>query len=106
MNRVSHTVLYVLAASLPFVAMISAISGYFLATRNVLRTSISQIAGQLIRIGLVFVLVTMIFPNSINNSALALVLGSTLSEIISFIFLYITYKSLVLFPKQVIYIAI
>ena len=91
MNQVSHSVIYTLAISLPFVSMTSAISGYFLAVRNVLRTSISQIAGQFIRIGIVFVLVSYIFPHSINNSALALVIGSTLSEIISFIFLYITY---------------
>jgi len=91
MDKVSHTVLYVLAISLPFVSMTSAISGYFLAIRNVLRTSISQIAGQLIRIGIVFFLVTKMFPSNINNSALALVIGSTFSEIISFIFLYISY---------------
>lgn len=91
MNKVSHIVLYALAISLPFVSMTSAISGYFLAVRNVLRTSISQITSQLIRIGIVFILVTKIFSNNINNSALALVIGSTLSEIISFIFLYTTY---------------
>lgn len=92
MNKVSHNVIYALAISLPFLSMTSAISGYFLAVRNVLRTSISQIAGQLIRIGIVFVLVNFVFPNNINNSALALVIGSTISEIISFAFLYITYS--------------
>lgn len=91
MDKVTHTVIYTLAISLPFIAMTSAISGYFLAVRNVLRTSISQIAGQLMRIGIVFILVMYIFPNSINNSALALVIGGTISESISFIFLYITY---------------
>ena len=92
MDKVSHTVIYTLAISLPFISMTSAISGYFLAVRNVIRTSISQIAGQLIRIGIVFVLVSYIFPNSINNSALALVVGGTVSEIISFAFLYLTYS--------------
>lgn len=91
MDKVSHAVIYTLAISLPFVSMTSAISGYFLAVRNVLRTSVSQIAGQLIRIGIVFLLVTTIFSNNVSNSSLALVIGSTLSEIISFIFLYITY---------------
>lgn len=91
MDKVSVNVLYTLSISLPFVSLTSAISGYFLATRNVLRTSISQIAGQLIRIGIVFILITHVFQNNINNSALALVIGTTLSEIISFIFLYITY---------------
>ena len=91
MDKVSHTVIYALAISLPFVSMTAAISGYFLAIGNVLRTSISQIAGQLMRIGIVFILVMYIFPNNINNSALALVIGGTISEIISFIFLYITY---------------
>jgi len=91
MSKVSPIVLYTLALSLPFLSMTSAISGYFLALRNVIRTSISQIAGQLIRIGIVFLLITLIFPNNVNCSALALVIGGTLSEIISFIFLYITY---------------
>ena len=91
MNKVSHYVLYTLALSLPFISMTSAISGYFLAVRNVIRTSISQVSGQLIRIGIVFILVTYFFSSDINSSALALVIGSTLSEIISFVFLYITY---------------
>lgn len=91
MNKVTPIVLYALAISLPFLSMTSAISGYFLAIRNVIRTSISQIVGQLVRIGIVFILVTLIFPNNINYSALSLVIGGTLSEIISFIFLYITY---------------
>ena len=91
MNKVSHTVIYALAISLPFISMTSAISGYFLAVRNVLRTSISQIAGQLMRISIVFTLIMYVFPNSINNSALALVIGGTVSEFISFIFLYTTY---------------
>ena len=92
MNKVSHLVLYTLAMSLPFVSMTSAISGYFLAVRNVLRTSISQIAAQLIRIGIIFLLITSVFPNNVNGSSLALVIAATLSELISFIFLYITYK--------------
>lgn len=91
MNKISYSVLYTLAISLPFISMASAISGYFLAVRNVLMTSVSQIASQLIRISIVFILVTTIFSHDVNSSALALVIGSTLSEIISFLFLYITY---------------
>lgn len=91
MNKISHTVLYALAISLPFVSMTSAISGYFLAVRNVLRTSVSQVTCELMRIGIVFILVTSVFSNDVNSSALALVIGSTLSEIISFVFLYLTY---------------
>lgn len=90
-NKITKNVLYVLALSLPFVSMTSAISGYFFAVRNVLRTSISQIASQLIRIGIVMFLVNTSFSGNINSSAMALVIGNTLSEIISFIFLYLTY---------------
>lgn len=92
MNKVSSLVLYTLAISLPFVSMTSAISGYFFAVRNIIRTSISQIASQITKIGIVFILISFIFPNNINNSALALVIGGTLSEIFSFVFLYIYYR--------------
>lgn len=102
MNKVSHTVLYALAVSLPFVSMTSAISGYFLAVRNVLRTSVSQVTCELMRIAIVFILVTSVFSNDVNNSALALVIGNTLSEIISFVFLYMTYaKDKKKYSKQV-----
>jgi len=91
MNNISHTVLYTLAISLPFVSMTSAISGYFLAVRNAIKNSASQVIGELMRIGVTFILVTCTFPNNINYSALALIIGNTLSDIISFIYLYIAY---------------
>ena len=91
MNQVDSRVLYTLAVSLPFVSATSAINGYFLAKRHVFKTSISQIASEIIRIGVTFMLVCFLFPNNVNSSALAIIIGNTLSDIVLFIFLYLAY---------------
>ena len=91
MNKVSPIVIYTLAISLPFVSTTSAITGYFIAIRNALKTSVAQVLSESIRIIVIFILVTFIFPDNINNALLALIIGNTISDIIPFVFLYLNY---------------
>ena len=49
-GKVSHVCFYIIALGLPFISMSSAINGYFAAVRRVVKTSISQIFEQIIKI--------------------------------------------------------
>ncbi len=89
-NKVENNVIYVLATSLPFISLSLSLSSYFLAKRNVLSTSVNQIATQFVRILVVFVCLN-IFAKDINSAILCLVLGSTISEIISLALHYLIY---------------
>ena len=89
-SKVSNLIIYVLALSLPFIALSLSLSSYFLAKRNVLSSSINQIATQFVRIIVVFITLN-IFAKDINSAVLCLVLGTTISEIASLIFHYLVY---------------
>lgn len=91
-GKVNYITIYILALSFPFVSITSGINGYFMAVRKVVKSSICQILSQIIRILIITITLSYSFPKTINYSILALCLGSTLSEIIYFIFLYIMYK--------------
>lgn len=91
MNKVKPYVLYTLALSLPFLSLTSAINGYFLALRKVVKTSIVSVSMQLIRIYIIWMLVLRIFEANLNMSVLAIVIASTTCEILSFLFLYVLY---------------
>ena len=89
-SKVSNLIIYVLALSLPFIALSLSLSSYFLAKRNVLSSSINQIATQFVRIIVVFITLN-IFAKDINSAVLCLVLGTTISEIASLLFHYLVY---------------
>lgn len=84
MGKVSYSVFYILSISLPFISLSSALSGYFLAKRNAIKTSLNQVFSQLIRILAIFILLNYIFPDTMNYYILALVLGGTISEVLAF----------------------
>ena len=91
-GKVNYITIYLLALSFPFVSITSGINGYFMAVRKVVKNSICQIVSQIIRILIISYGLCNIFNKTLNDSILALCLGSTLSEIFYFIFLYIMYK--------------
>ena len=92
MNKISHIPLYVLAVSLPFISLTSSLNGYFYALRKVIKSSITSVSSQLVRILVIAVLVNIIFKNNVENSILALVIGNMSSEMISFFILYYIFK--------------
>ena len=90
-NKIDNTPLLVISFSLPFISMNLAINGYFSATRKISKTSLIQIINEVLTIFLAYIFLNYIFPNDITYTCLALILSMTISEIISFSLMYISY---------------
>ena len=91
-GKVSFTPLYIISFSLPFLALSSALKGYFSAVRRVSKTAFSEIFEQIIQIIIVTYLINLFMPPTVDYACISLVLGSTISEVFSFIFIFILYK--------------
>ncbi len=76
--------LKILALSLPFVAMSSALGGYFTATEKIPQYSIIQIFEQIFKIVIVINLIRKYSSLGAAYSCIAIVTGMTASEIFSF----------------------
>ncbi len=83
--------LRILALSVPFVAMSSALGGYFTAMRKIARFSSIRILEQTVKIVSVVLLLGWLLPLGTAYSCIAIVMGITISEAFSFICLYILY---------------
>lgn len=83
---------YALATGLPFLSVSSALSGYFIAFRKSGTTGSGQILEQLAKIGLILWFLSFVESSDFNGVCCALVLGGTLSEIISCGFYYMSYR--------------
>jgi len=86
-SKVSPTCLQILALSLPFLSLSSCMNGYFSALRKVKKTISAQILEQFFKITLISFLLNYFMPSGIEYACISLVLGSTISEFLSFIFL-------------------
>ncbi len=84
--------LKVMAFGMPFVSMSSALNGYFQAVRRVHKNAIIQIGEQFMRISVTAYLLNILMPAGIEYSCLALVIGSSFSELLSFVFSYTLYR--------------
>lgn len=91
-DKVSQLPLKIIAISLPFLSVSNCINGYFSAISNVKKTAISQVFEQLLKIILVIFFINLFTPLKIEYACIALVLGSTIAEILSCILLFIFYK--------------
>ncbi len=83
----------ILALALPFVAMSSAMNGYFTALRKVAKYSVVRVLEQAVRIAIVASLLGKLLPLGIDYSCIAIVAGIFLSEVFSFICLFILYNT-------------
>lgn len=81
-----------LTPSLLFMGVSSCFKGYFIARKNAAPSSSSQIFEQLSRIVLIFILVGKTAEKGIIYSCRAVVLGDTLAEVLSCVFMYIWYN--------------
>ena len=90
-NKVSPIPLYILAISLPTNSICACLNGYFSAVRKVTKTASTQILEQFVKIALTAFFINIFLPSGIDFACLSLVLGSTISEILSFLYLYILY---------------
>ncbi len=76
--------LKILAVSLPPIAISSSLGGYFTAIRRVHKNAIVQIFSQLLRIYLCVLLLSSTLATDMESACVAIVLGTTLSELLSF----------------------
>lgn len=90
-NKVSSMSLKIIAISLPFISVSSCINGYFCALKKIKRTATIKVIEQFFKILLIMFLFNYFLPSGLEYSLISLVLGSTISEILSFLLLYFTY---------------
>ena len=84
--------LRILALSLPFTAMSSALNGYFTAVRKIGRYSAVRILEQGVKIGVVAALMARLLPRGVRWGCVAIVAGILASEAFSFFCLHVLYN--------------
>ncbi len=85
--------LRIFAFSLPFIALSSVISGYFIAVRKVIMTVLVQYLEQLIKIGTTVLFIGLFLPMGLEFACAAVVLGACAGELCSFLLLFFLYRT-------------
>ncbi len=80
-----------LAPSLPFMAVSACIRGYFVARRQTIQTSVEQLLEQVIEMGVFASAFALLKPDTLEKACCTAVLGTTMAEVISFIYSIICY---------------
>ncbi|MDL2287098.1 oligosaccharide flippase family protein [Eubacteriales bacterium OttesenSCG-928-G02] len=85
--------LRILAFSMPFMALSSCLKGYFTAARKISIPAAAQLFEQIMKISITytFMMTFMISTTDVGTLCIGIVLGLTLGEVLSFLFLYICY---------------
>ena len=83
--------LRIMSVSLPVISVSSALSGYFSAVRRVWKSAAVQIIEQAVKIFSVAFLLTPLIPLGAEFACIAIVLGSAVAEILSFIVYAVLY---------------
>ena len=91
-GKVSPVTIYFIASALPFISMSSAINGYFCANRKVIKSASAQILENLIKIFATGSLLTIFLPKGLEYACLALIIGDFISEVVSFLYIFLLYK--------------
>ncbi len=90
-NRINKNVVYLICIALPFISMSSAINGYFTAVRRVYKNAIAKFGEEFVKIACAITFFNYFMPNSASSACYALILADVISEISSFLHLYILY---------------
>ncbi|HIS68433.1 MAG TPA: oligosaccharide flippase family protein [Candidatus Gallacutalibacter stercoravium] len=83
--------LQILAPSLPFMAVSACLRGYFYGVRKVLKTASEQLLEQGIEIAVFACLIGSLAPKGLEYACCAIVLGTTLAEIVSCAYSFLLY---------------
>ena len=83
--------LRILSFSLLPIALSSVISGYFVAVRRISFNAAVQVIGQVVRIVLTVVLIVRYSSYGVDTAVVALAVGSTVTEVLSFVVAFIEY---------------
>ena len=84
--------LKILCLGLPFMGVCSCIRGYFLARRSTLPPSVCQIAEQLVRMGIIMLLVSRYSGKGLAFTSAAVLMGDVAGEMIGCILIWLFYK--------------
>jgi stage V sporulation protein B len=77
--------------TLPFIALSSALGGYFTAVRRAYKNALAQVFEQMLKIGGTMYLLSLLLPYGIEATCCAMVLGGTIAEFASFLFEWLLY---------------
>ena len=83
--------LRILAPSLPFMAISACFRGYFFAVRKVIKTVSEQVFEQFIEIVVFSMLIGLLAPKGIEYACCAIVIGTTVAEIVSCLYSFLLY---------------
>lgn len=85
--------LRLLAPSLPFIAMSACMRGYFVATRNIVKSSLAQVVEQFSTILVTVACIGSLLSKGLEYACLALVIGSVVGEIASWLVEFWIYRA-------------
>ncbi|MBQ9510314.1 MAG: oligosaccharide flippase family protein [Clostridia bacterium] len=80
-----------LSAGLPFIALSNVFSGYFYAVKRVFKSASSNIIEQFVKIAVTCTLLWIFAPRGVEYACMALVVGTSVSEGLSFSYLLLFY---------------
>ena len=84
--------LKILAIALPFIAVSSALNGYYTASRKASVFAVIQMAEQGVKIAIIVVLLKILLPKGVEYACISIVIGITVSEVIAALFSYTLYR--------------
>ena len=90
-SRISKNVIYLICIALPFISMSSAINGYFTAVRRVYKNAFAKFFEEFVKIACTAFFLKSFMPDGIDYACYSLILADVISEITSFLHLYILY---------------
>lgn len=90
-NRIGKNVIYLICIALPFISMSAAINGYFTAVRRVYKNAFAKFGEEFVKIACTAILLKSFMPDGIDYACYSLILADVISEVTSFLHLYILY---------------
>lgn len=90
-NKVDKSVIHLLCLALPPITMSSAIAGYFAGVRRIYKNAIGQFIEHVSKVIVTAFIINLYLPSGLKYACFSLILGDLISEIISFIYIYIVY---------------
>ncbi len=90
-DKINKSILFLVSIALPFISMSASINGYFTAVRKAYKTASGQFIEQATKILVTAYLINLFLPKGLDYACFSLILGDVISEIVSFIYIYILY---------------
>ena len=84
--------LKILSLSFPFMAAGSCVRGYFMGLQETVIPAISQVLEQCVRMAVIFLLAGAMMPRGLAYATAAAMLGIFAGEVLSFVFVLVSYK--------------